>query len=237
MSMPEAGDSRSGADAVWTSGAEPFAKFGPTLCWPTSCAGLAKRAGIDPGKIEDVVTGRRHAGRRAGGQRRPARRACWPVSPSRCRPSRSTACADRASKQFISPRRRVAAGDHEYAIGAGVESMTRVPMFCDIGGGFEKLNPAVLEKLRPDSPGRKRRADRRAWHITRDDVDQFSAESHRRASAAAAPAPTTKSCRRRASTRTASRSSSNATKAFARRSTRPRCGRSPRCFARAVTAS
>ncbi len=80
----------------------------------------------------------------------------------------------------------IAAGDSRYAIGSGVESMTRVPMFCDIGGGFEKLNPDLLAKYELIHQGEsaERLADH--WHLTRGDVDQFAAESHRKASAAAA---------------------------------------------------
>ncbi len=80
----------------------------------------------------------------------------------------------------------IAAGDAKYAIGAGVESMTRVPMFSDIGGGYEKLNPAVLEKYDLIHQGESAERMAEKWQITRNDVDQFAAESHRRASAAAA---------------------------------------------------
>ena len=40
----------------------------------------------------------------------------------------------------------VAAGDSGYIIAGGVESMTRVPMFSDIDGGFENLNPEIGDK-------------------------------------------------------------------------------------------
>src|SRR5680860_1582365 len=39
----------------------------------------------------------------------------------------------------------VAAGDMSYAVGGGVEVMTRVPMFSGIGG-IENLNPALFDK-------------------------------------------------------------------------------------------
>ena len=74
----------------------------------------------------------------------------------------------------------------DYAIGAGVESMTRVPMFSDIGGGYEKLNPEVLKKYDLIHQGESAERIAEKWKITRDEVDQYSAESHRRASAAAA---------------------------------------------------
>ena len=45
----------------------------------------------------------------------------------------------------------VAAGDMNYVIGCGVESMTRAPMFLDIGlgrnvSGFEVLNPELFQR-------------------------------------------------------------------------------------------
>jgi acetyl-CoA acyltransferase len=78
----------------------------------------------------------------------------------------------------------IAAGDMTYAIGSGVESMTRVPMFSDIGEGYEALNPDLLEKqeLIHQGESAERIADR--WGITREDVDALATESHRRASAA-----------------------------------------------------
>jgi acetyl-CoA acetyltransferase family protein len=79
----------------------------------------------------------------------------------------------------------IAAGDMGYAIGAGVENMTRVPMFSSLGGGFEVLNPDLLSayELIHQGESAERLADR--WEISRAEVDEFSAESHRRAAAAA----------------------------------------------------
>ena len=79
----------------------------------------------------------------------------------------------------------IAAGDMTVAIGAGIENMTRVPMFSNIGGGFETLNPALLEAYEIVHQGEsaERIADR--WGLSRKEVDAFAAESHRRAYAAA----------------------------------------------------
>jgi acetyl-CoA acetyltransferase family protein len=79
----------------------------------------------------------------------------------------------------------IAAGDMRYAIGAGVENMTRVPMFSSLGGGFEVLNPDLLSKYELIHQGEsaERLADK--WDISRKEVDEFSAESHRRAAEAA----------------------------------------------------
>ncbi len=145
--------------------------------------GLVKRAGIEPGKIEDVVTG---AVTQAGEQganigRLSVLLAGFPVSVPAVTINRMCGSSQQAV-HFAA--QEVAAGDSKYAIGAGVESMTRVPMFTDIGGGYEKLNPEVLQKHNLIHRGK--RAHRWFVESTREEVDQYSAESHRRASSAAA---------------------------------------------------
>ena len=84
----------------------------------------------------------------------------------------------------------VAAGDMDFAIGAGVESMTRVPMFSDIACGrgnvgFEVLNPDLFvhHELIHQGESAERIAER--WSISREEADRFAMESHRRASEAA----------------------------------------------------
>lgn len=148
-------------------------------------AGLVKKAGIEPSKIGDVVTG---TVTQAGEQGANVGRlgvflAGLPVGVPAVTLNRMCGSSQQAI-HFAA--QAIAAGDMNYAIGAGVESMTRVPMFGDIGGGFEKLNPALFERhdLIHQGESAERIAER--WHISRDDVDQFSMESHRRASAALA---------------------------------------------------
>jgi acetyl-CoA acetyltransferase family protein len=148
-------------------------------------AGLVKKAGIDPSKIEDVVTG---TVTQAGEQGANIGRlgvflAGLPVTVPAVTLNRMCGSSQQAI-HFAA--QAIAAGDMNYAIGAGVESMTRVPMFCDIGGGFEKLNPALFERHDLIHQGESAERIAEHWHISRDDVDQFSAESHRRASAALA---------------------------------------------------
>src|SRR5262249_6391711 len=79
----------------------------------------------------------------------------------------------------------IAAGDMTYAIGAGVESMTRVPMAADMGGSYEKVNPEIRTRygLIHQGESAERLADK--WHIRREAVDALAIESHRRAAQAA----------------------------------------------------
>ena len=78
----------------------------------------------------------------------------------------------------------IAAGDMDYAIGAGVENMTRVPMFSSLGGGFEVLNPDLLARYELIHQGESAERMAEKWDITRLEMDKYAAESHRRAYAA-----------------------------------------------------
>jgi len=162
-----------------------FREVRPEVLLARALAGLVKRAGIDPAKIEDVVTG---VVTQAGEQGANVGRlgvlsAGFPVTVPAVTLNRMCGSSQQAI-HFAAEA--IAAGDMQYAIGAGVESMTRVPMFTDIGGGYEKLNPELLERYELIHQGESAERVAEHWKITRDEVDQFSAESHRRASQAAA---------------------------------------------------
>jgi acetyl-CoA acetyltransferase family protein len=78
----------------------------------------------------------------------------------------------------------VAAGDTKCCIAAGVESISRVPVYSDIGG-LDKLNPAACTKfgLVHQAESGERIAEQ--WKISRAEADAFGMESQRRASHAA----------------------------------------------------
>ncbi len=86
----------------------------------------------------------------------------------------------------------VAAGDADFAIGCGVESMSRVPMFLDLTlgkgdfRGFDDLHPRLVKRF--DIPHQVESAERIAdrWQISREEMDEYAIESHRRAEAARA---------------------------------------------------
>jgi acetyl-CoA acyltransferase len=162
-----------------------FRETRPDVLLAHALRGLAKRAGIEPAKIEDVVTGVvTHAGEQgANVGRLGVLLAGFPVSVPAVTLNRMCGSSQQAV-HFAA--QEVAAGDARYAVGAGVENMTRVPMFADIGGGYEKLNPEVLAKHDLIHQGESAERIAEKWKITRDEVDQYSAESHRRANAGAA---------------------------------------------------
>ena len=151
--------------------------------------GLVERAGIPPAKVGDVICG---AVTQAGEQAANVARlgvmlAGFPVEVPGVSLNRMCGSSQQAV-HFAA--QAVAAGDMDFAIGAGIESMTRVPMFADIACGrenvgFEVLNPALFDhhELIHQGESAERIADR--WGIPREETDRFAMESHRRASEAA----------------------------------------------------
>jgi acetyl-CoA acetyltransferase family protein len=169
----------------------PFGRRGGAFrdVWPDRLLGglladLVKRANTDPAKIEDVVTGAvtqtSEQGLNVG--RLASLLAGFPVHVPAVTLNRMCGSSQQAV-HFAA--QAIAAGDMRYAIGAGVESMTRVPMFSDIGGGFDKLNPQLRERYDLVHQGESAERVAEKWRITREELDDFSAESHRKASQAA----------------------------------------------------
>ncbi|GMQ87974.1 MAG: thiolase family protein [Gammaproteobacteria bacterium] len=162
---------------------------------------LTMRVGINAGKIEDVITGNvtQIGEQGANIARQSVLLAGFPVTVPGVSLNRMCGSGQQAV-HFAA--QAVAAGDVDYAIGAGVESMTRVPMFSDLGGGFadgnevraarqgrrvsgfETLNPKLLERYELIHQGESAERIAGQWSLTRSQLDQFAAESHRRASAA-----------------------------------------------------
>ncbi|MDX1664308.1 MAG: thiolase family protein [Candidatus Promineifilaceae bacterium] len=145
---------------------------------------LMARTDLDKAEVEDVVTGCvTQAGEQAANIGRLA--TLLAGFPHRV-PAVTLDRMCGSSQQAVHfAAQAVAAGDMEYAIGAGVENMTRVPMFSSIGGGFEKLNPALHERVELVHQGESAERIAEKWGLTRRELDDYSAESHRRAQAAA----------------------------------------------------
>src|SRR4051812_17924235 len=173
----------------------PFARRGgafrdvrPDALLAHVLVGIVERTGIDLEQIEDVVNGTvTQAGEQGANVGRLAvMLAGFPVSVPAVTLNRMCGSSQQAI-HFAS--QAIAAGDMSYAIGSGVESMTRVPMFSDIGGeagsGYDALNPDLLQKQNLIHQGESAERIAEKWKITREDVDALSAESHRRASEAA----------------------------------------------------
>jgi len=171
-------------DAVRT----PFGRKGsalrevrPDSLLALSLAGLVERVGIDPAKIEDVITGCvSQAGEQGANVGRLATfLAGFPVEVPAVTLNRMCGSSQQAI-HFAA--QAIGAGDAFYAIGCGVENMTRVPMFSDVGS-LDKLNPE-LARFNLVHQGESAELLAEKYKITRSDVDEFAKESHRRAAAA-----------------------------------------------------
>ncbi|HSM56492.1 MAG TPA: thiolase family protein [Candidatus Sulfomarinibacteraceae bacterium] len=142
--------------------------------------GLMERADLPLGAVEDVVTG---CVTQVGEQGANVGRLATLLAGF---PDRVPAVTlDRmcgSSQQAVHfAAQAISAGDMGYAIGAGVESMTRAPMFSNIGGGFETLNPDLLAQKELVHQGESAERIAEQWNLSRLALDEFAAESHRRA--------------------------------------------------------
>jgi acetyl-CoA acyltransferase len=146
--------------------------------------GLVHRAGIDHALVEDVITGCvTQAGEQGANIGRLATlMAGFPAAVPAVTLDRMCGSSQQAV-HFAA--QAIIAGDINYAIGAGIENMTRVPMFSSLGGGFEVLNPHLLGKYEIIHQGESAERLADIWGIGRAEMDAFAAESHRRAQAAA----------------------------------------------------
>jgi acetyl-CoA acyltransferase len=146
--------------------------------------GLIERAGLGAGQIDDVIAGCvTQAGEQGANVGRLAvLLADFPVSV----PATSLDRMCGSSQQAVHfAAQAVAAGDMGYVIACGVENMTRVPMFSSLGGGFEKLNPDLLARHELIHQGESAERLAEKYGLSRRDLDDFAAESHRRAGQAA----------------------------------------------------
>ena len=146
---------------------------------------LATRNNLDPALIDDVIMGCvSQIGEQAFNIGRSAVLAAgWPESVPATTIDRQCGSSQQAL-HFAA--QGVMAGAYDIVVAAGVEVMTRVPMGSSVGRdvGFP-FGPRVGERYEPQGGlqnqgiGAEMIADQ--WGITREDLDAFSAESHRRA--------------------------------------------------------
>ena len=145
---------------------------------------LVKKTGVDPNRIGDAIVG---CVSQVGEQgvniaRRTALLAGLPITVPGVALNRFCSSGQQAI-HFAA--QAVAAGDHDYVLAAGVESMTRVPMGADSGEAWKTIYLSMREQHDLIHQGESAERMAEKWKITRQDVDEFAAESHRRASVAA----------------------------------------------------
>lgn len=146
--------------------------------------GLVGRLDLDPGEVEDVQMGCvTQVGEQALNVGRQAVLvAGWP----------ETVCASTVDRQCGSSLQTafnaaaaVQAGHLDVVVAAGVEHMTRVPMGSNLGeAGWGAVNEKIGERWPIVPQGISAEVIVEEWGLTREALDRYSLESHRRAVAA-----------------------------------------------------
>jgi acetyl-CoA acyltransferase len=180
-------------DAVRTPGGKRNGKlknWHPADLASEALRAIASRSNLDPVLVDDVIMGCvSQVGEQAFNVGRNAVLAAgWPESVPATTIDRQCGSSQQAL-HFAA--QGVMAGAYDIVVAAGVEAMTRVPMGASMGKdlGFP-FGPRVFERYEPrgglknQGIGAEMIADQ--WNISREDLDAFSAESHRRAALATA---------------------------------------------------
>jgi len=140
---------------------------------------LVARNDLDPGEVEDVqmgcVTQVGEQGWNIG--RMAVLAAGWPVEVSATTVDRQ--CGSSMQANFNAAA-AVAAGQLDLVVSAGVEMMSRVPM----GSNGGSLSERVTDRHDIVMQGVSAELLAEEWHLTREELDAYALESHRRAVAA-----------------------------------------------------
>jgi acetyl-CoA acyltransferase len=146
---------------------------------------LVARTGVDAERLDDVVTGcitqSGEQGCNIGRNAVVAGGLPWTTPAT----SVDRQCgSSQQAMHFVAAS--VMSGMYDLAIACGVESMTRVPMASNARGGVGPFSQQFLAEVDGKLYAQFRVAQELAdkWGITREEMDEFSVESHRRAAAA-----------------------------------------------------
>jgi acetyl-CoA acyltransferase len=148
-------------------------------------AALLERTGVDPGRVDDVVTGCvSQAGEQSGGVGRMA----WLAAglPEHV-PAVTVERKCGSSQQAVHfAAQGIAAGAYDIVVVAGVESMSRVPM-GSARLGADPYGPTVAARYAPGlvSQGVAAELVAARWKLPREQLDGYAARSHLRAGDAA----------------------------------------------------
>ncbi|CAH2716178.1 Beta-ketoadipyl-CoA thiolase [Neobacillus rhizosphaerae] len=141
---------------------------------------LVSRAGINPAIVEDVILGCvTQAGEQAGDIARVASLiAGFPIEVPGTTIDRQCGSSQQAV-HFAA--QAILAGDMEVVIAGGVESMSRVPMGSNYKGAEEHFSPKLTSKYEMIHQGLSAERIAENYGFTREELDQFSLESHQKA--------------------------------------------------------
>ena len=146
---------------------------------------LARNASVDPGRIDDVITGCVSQVSEQGST--PGRMAWlaagYPVHVPATTIDRKCGSSQQA---MAFAAHAVQAGAYDLVIACGIESMSRVPM-GSARMGADPFGPSVNERFAPGlvSQGVAAELIAAKWNLDRQALDRLSVESHERAHAAA----------------------------------------------------
>jgi acetyl-CoA acyltransferase len=140
---------------------------------------VVKRAGIDPGLVEDVILGCvSQSGEQAGDIARvSALIAGFPIHVPGTTIDRQCGSSQQAV-HFAA--QAILAGDMDVVIAGGVENMSRVPMGSNYGDAVP-FSPKLKARYEIIHQGLSAERIAEKYGFTRKELDEFSAESHRRA--------------------------------------------------------
>jgi len=179
-------------DAVRTAGGKRYGKLSgwhaADLAAETLKA-LAERNNLDPALVEDVIMG---CVMQVGNQsvnvgRSAVLAAGWPEEVPATTIDRQCGSSQQ-SVHFAA--QGVIAGAYDIVVAAGVEVMSTTPMGASVTPGSFPMGPKVMERYAPRGAvvmqGTSAELIAQKWHITREDMDAFAVESHKRAATATA---------------------------------------------------
>jgi len=141
---------------------------------------LVNRAGIDPAIVDDVILGCvTQAGEQAGDIARVAALiAGFPIEVPGTTIDRQCGSSQQAV-HFAA--QAILAGDMDVVIAGGVESMSRVPMGSNYKGVEEPFSPKLKSKFEIIHQGLSAERIAENYGFSREQLDQFSLESHHKA--------------------------------------------------------
>lgn len=149
--------------------------------------GLIARTGIDPAIVDDVIWG---AVSQVGEQafnvgRNAALAAGFPEEVTGVTIDRQCGSSQQAAHFGAAG---VIAGQYDFVIAGGVESMSRVPMFSNAAGGDGPFGPRMVDRYNGGLVGQGISAEMIAeqWNLSRTDLDAIAVTSNERAAAATA---------------------------------------------------
>ncbi|HUO48945.1 MAG TPA: thiolase family protein, partial [Acidimicrobiales bacterium] len=146
---------------------------------------LVERTGVDPGRVDDVIGG---CVTQVGEQSTNVARNAWVAAGlPQAVPATTVDRQCGSSQQAVHfAAAGIVAGHYDLAVACGVESMSHVPLAANAKGGAGPFPTSFLDAIdnRLWMQFRVAQVLAERWKITRQDMDEYSLESHRRAAAA-----------------------------------------------------